>query len=72
MTDTRTRILDFTRAFIAEYGRSPTHNQIAANVGCTRQNVTRMLAAMQRDGLVTIDQSRPHFPGRNIAIEETR
>ena len=70
MNDRRQRILDFIRADTAEYGRPPTHKEIAANVGCTRQNVTRMLKAMEHDGLVTFDQSKPHYPGRQITIKE--
>ena len=38
--------------------RSPTHQELAEMVGSSRETVTRTLAAMEKDGLITIERRK--------------
>lgn len=38
--------------------RAPTHQELAEMVGSSRETVTRALAAMEKEGLLTIEQKR--------------
>lgn len=50
---------------------APTITQIANAMDSTRQNITKMLEVMEREGLVTLEKSETDQRSRSVRITET-
>ncbi len=49
----------------------PTISQIARDMDSTRQNITKMLEKMEREGIVTIEENESDHRSRRIRITES-
>lgn len=68
MTDRQNELLAFVALFMREHQRTPSHGTIAAGMKCSKQNVTKMLHALERKGVLTIDRTGPRQGGFTINV----
>ena len=50
--------LEYIRVHISAYGQSPTLEEIGAAIRSKKQNVRRLLAALEEHGYITRDQNK--------------
>lgn len=58
--------LEFIKVSILAHGYSPTLEEIAAGIGSTKQNVRRLLSALELRGVIIRDK----FKHRSIIVKD--
>lgn len=69
MTDRQNELLAFVALFRREHQRTPSHGAIAAAMKCSKQNVTKILHALERKGVLAIDRTGPRQGGFSINVK---
>lgn len=69
MTDRQNELLAFVALFMREHQRTPSHGTIAKAMNCSKQNVTKILQALERKGVLTVDRTGTRQKGFAINLK---
>jgi SOS-response transcriptional repressor LexA len=69
MTGRQNQLLAFVALYMREHQRTPSHGTIAKGMACSKQNVTKILQALEKKGVLTIDRTGHRQSGFTINLK---